>query len=862
MSDRSCPSTGLARPLTKKVPDGHHRHYQVRDGLRNHPERPRVRVHPPPTEHTNARTLERSRPERSDAPEGADVRLHRQPDSLALGIGLCSATFSINYGVFMRGLDVPEADRLSMVFRYQERNQQFMSVTLHDLYDWREQQTVFEGLGAYSTGTVNVSGNDNPERFQGAFVSANVFDLLRVRPVLGSGFRQGDDVAGAPLTVVLGHEVWANRYLSDPAVVGQSVIVNGEAATVLGVMPRGFRFPQNQQLWVAHRDNRAASATREQGNQFNVFGRLRGGATLDQAESEMNLIAKRLADTHPQYHEGISARLRGFVENDTGPELIAVFGTMQVATLLVLLIAVANVANLLMARATLRTREAAVRSALGASRLRIVLPFFAETLVLTFIGAVLGMAIAYVGVTLFDRATADVGKPYYMLFRLDLPVMAFVVLVSIVTALLAGLAPAVTVLRTDINTTLKDEGRGGSGVLGTRLTKVLVTAEIALSCALLIGAGLMTKSIINLQRFEFPFNTENVLTARIGLFEKDYPTADSRRAFFRELDVRLSTLPGATSTSLTAHLPLSANGTDIAIEGGTYGGDRIYPLARNAIVDPGFFQTFGVSLLSGRNFAESDNISGERVAIVNQSFAKRFFDGRDPIGSRFAEHVGRDSLGEWMTIVGVVPDLKMEGFGNTNDNPTWGYYVPLAQRDVRFVSLAIRTATADPLAALPDVRSVVRGLDPNLPLYNVESMKTVVEEQGWTYRVFGTLFIVFGAAALFMATVGLYGVLSFSVSRRQREMGIRMALGASPSAVIRLVVREGTRQLGIGLLLGLTVAYFLTSALAFLMFDVVPLDVPVLTLVVSIIASVGVLASLIPARRATLTEPVVALRTE
>ena len=537
--------------------------------------------------------------------------------TLALGIGLCSATFSLNYGVFMRGLGVPEANRLTGVARSNvERGQEFMQVTEHDFYDWREQQSTFEGLASYATGTVNLSGADRPERFNGAFVSANLFELLRIRPVVGTGFRRGDDVAGAPLTVVLGYDVWTNRYASNPAIVGQSVIVNGEAATVLGVMPKGLRFPQEQQLWVAARDSRATRPDRDQGNGVDVFGRLRDGVTLDQAEADINLVAKRLADMYPQSNKGITARLRSFVEKDTGPELIAVFGAMQGATLLVLLIAIANVANLLMARATLRTREAAVRSALGASRFRIVLPFFAETLVLAAIGAVIGMAIAYAGVTMFDRATVDVGKPYYMAFKLDWPVMLFTVLLSVFTAVVAGLAPAITVLRADIHTTLKDEGRGGSGVLGGRLTKVLVTAEIALSCALLIGAGLMTKSIVNLRQFAFPFTTEHVMTARIGLFETDYPDAQRRRSFLQALEVRLAAVPGAQATSLTANLPLQANGTAIALEGATYAAERDYPSVRSAIVDPGFFDTFGVSMLSGRKFGAGDVMGSQLVAVV------------------------------------------------------------------------------------------------------------------------------------------------------------------------------------------------------------------------------------------------------
>jgi len=601
--------------------------------------------------------------------------------TLALGIGLCGATFSLNYGVFARGLDIPEPDRVTMIFRTNlERNQEWMSVTNDDLHDWREQQTSFEALGHFSTGTVNLNGTEGPERYDGAFVSANVFQLLRVSPHLGSTFREGDDAAGAPRTVVLGYATWVNRYGSDPGVVGQSVMINGEAGTILGIMPEGFEFPQDQELWVAYRDNRAANTARGRGDQFTVFGRLRAGVSMDQAERELNVIASRLAETYPVSNKGVTARLRSFVDNDTGPELLAVFGAMQVATTLVLLIAIANVANLLMARATMRTREAAVRSALGASRFRIVLPFFAETLVLAGIGAVVGLGIAYIGVTLFDGAVSDVGKPYYMVFRLDLPVMAFIVAISVVTAVLAGLAPALTVLKTDVNATLKDEGRGSSGLLGTRLTRVLVTAEIALSCALLIGAGLMAKSIVRLRNFDFPFATETVFTARVGLFESEYPDREARQIFFRDLGQHLATIGGARATAITTGLPLNSNSAQIAIEGQSYPDPDEYPEARNADITPGFFDTFDVTLISGRDFNLTDEATSQPVAIVNQAFAEQFFPGRDPIGMRFAEREGPDSLAAWRTVVGVAPNLRMEGFG-PDQNPAWGYYVPLTQRD-------------------------------------------------------------------------------------------------------------------------------------------------------------------------------------
>ena len=781
--------------------------------------------------------------------------------TLALGIGLCTVAFSLLYGVFFRGLGVPQANRLTLVGRTNPaREVDWSGIPVHDFYDIIEQQSSFEALSHFSTGTVNLGGSEGPERYAGAFVSANVFDALRVRPILGSGFRPDDDRAGAPLTVVLGHRLWTTRYRSASDVAGKTVIVNGEAATILGVMPKGFEFPEQEQLWVAARDQRPATPDRSRDDRLQVFGRLKNGVSVDQAQLDLARIMERLAKAYPASHTGFAPRFRSFVEDNTGPEIIAVFGAMQVATFFVLLIAIANVANLLMARATLRTREAAVRTALGASRSRVVLPFFAETLVLAVIGAILGTAIAYAGITLFDGATQNVGKPYYMRFVLDLPVLGFVLGVTLLTALLAGAAPSFYVLKTDVNATLKDEARG-SGVLGGRLTRVLVAAEIALSCALLIVAGLEVRSIVKLRNFKYPFTTEQIFTARVGLFDTEYPDSAARRGFFRALEQRLAGLPGVQAAALTSNLPLNSDRQRIAIAGESYAKDADYPEARNATITPGFFETFGVRLLRGRAFTPADGNGGVRVAIVNQSFADKFFARREVLGQRFAEHERRDTVPAWITIVGVVPDQRMEGFGTQRVNP-WGYYLPLPQRDPRFMSIAIHTVSSDPLALTKSVRDAVRGINPNLPIYNVDTMRGVIHQEGWFYFVFGTLFIVFGAAALFMATVGLYGVLAFSVSRRTRELGIRMALGASARDVTRLILKQGGRQIVVGLALGLMIAFGLTGVIRILMFEVAPRDPPVFAVVVLVIMAVGLLASLVPARRATGVQPVVALKSE
>jgi predicted permease len=782
--------------------------------------------------------------------------------AFGLGIGLCATMFSIIYGVYFRGIGVPEADRLTLIFRNNAaENISQMGVPQHDFYDWRAQQQSFIGLAGFSTGTINVSGSSGePERLDGAFVSANLFDVLRVPPVLGSGFRQGDDAPGAPLTVLIGYDVWVDRYSADPDVLGQLVKINGEQATILGVMPDGLRFPEDEEIWIPRRDERSENPTRGDGPWFQAVGRLKDGATFDQAALDMSLVAERLAQAYPESNAGVGVVFASFVEQAIGDEAVPIFLAMQIATIFVLLIACANVANLLLARAALRTKEAAVRTALGAKRWRVALPLFSEAVVLSLGGAILGIVIALIGIGLFDRATTGLGKPYYMEFTLDLPILCFVVAMTALTALVSGLVPAVQTARTDVNSVLKDESRGSSSFRAAKLSKVLVIGEVALSCALLVGAGLMTKSITKLNNYQFNFDTERIFTARVGIFETDYPTTEHRTRFFRDLKEHLQAVPAARSVALTDMLPSACcNRSRLGIEGEAYETDQDYPLANVAAISTDFFDTFGVSVLRGRDFNLMDDADGAPVTLVNQQFAERLFPGEDPLGRRIREGTS-ESEQDWRTIVGVVPNMQMEGFDRDGDPA--GYYVPLAQRDRSFVSIAIQVAGGAPLAITPDVRSAVRAVDSDLPIYWVRDMPEVIHQETWVYNVFGTLFIVFGAAALFLASVGLYGVLAFSVSRRVQEMGLRMALGAEAKDVIRLIVREGAVQLGIGLAIGLGLAFAVSRSVALVMFGVEPRDPAVFGAIVLTIVLVGTMASLIPALRATRVDPMVALRYE
>lgn len=783
---------------------------------------------------------------------------------LAIGIGLCSFMFSLIYGIYFRGMDIPEADRVVLVHETNlERNQTQRSVPIQNFVDWRERQSSFEGLAGVTEGTINVAGAEEPIRFDGAFITANMLSLVGVEPFIGRGFAVGEDVPGASLNVILGFKAWRDQYGSDRSVVGREVRVNGEPGTILGVMPEGFEFPNNNEVWVPLRVDPLATA-RGQGPYVQVYGRLLDGVSQDQASLDMASIARQLEGEYPEANEGIGARVHTVIEANMDETLNLVFGAMMFAVICVLLVACANVANLLLARAAMRTKEAGLRVALGGSRFRVMLPFFAEAFVLSLTGAALGIGITWVAVGWFDGVTdpARTGRPWFMQFEVDAPILAFVIGLSVATAVIAGIIPAIQMSRTDVNTILKDESRGSSGLIVGRMSKVLVTAEVALSVALLVGAGLMTKSMVNIADTEYPFATDQVLTARVGLFETDYPDQTSRQQFWSDLQGELSRLPEVSAVAITNSVPYGGrNGVRVALDGMNYDQESDYPAVNRVITSPGLFDALDVEVVGGRDFTEADDGSAELVAIVNQPMVDRYFDGANPIGQRFRE--GASDTLPLITIVGIAPDLHMAGPQIAGDD--WepaGYYVPIAQRDSRFMTIAALTRRAEGTAVTGDVRSAVRRVDPDLPIYNVFTQSEVIDRQMWFFGVFGTVFIVFGLAALLMASVGLYGVLSFAVSRRTQEMGIRMALGAAAGDVVSLIARQGAQQLGIGLAVGIALAFGVTRVVSVLMYQVDPQDPVVFGAVISLIVVVGMSAAVFPARRATSVDPVVALRAE
>ncbi|HEX9886039.1 MAG TPA: ABC transporter permease [Longimicrobiales bacterium] len=782
---------------------------------------------------------------------------------LALGIGLCSSMFSIVYGLYLRGYGFPDEDRIVVLWGdLPKQGDTRRNLSIHDLADYRARASSFEHVAGISTGTVNLSGpGDEPLRYSGAFFTANTLDVLGVRPILGRGFAPGEDGPDAPLNVILGYAAWRDDYGMDRSVVGRGVKVNGELATVIGVMPEGFRFPESHEVWVPFRMDPLGT---ERGSHSTgmIWAKLREGVTRDQAEIEVASIARQLEVEHPELNEGLAAHLETTVQTNMNPQLNLIFGAMMVAVLCVLLVACANVANLLLARAAMRTREAGIRAALGGGRLRVMLPFFAEAMVLASAGALLGVAITYPSVGWFDAMTATerTGRPYFMVFTVDAPILLFVIGLTVFTALAAGLAPAFKVSRADVNTVLKDEGRGSSSLRLGRLSRALVTAEVALSCALLVAAGLMTKSIAKIGSYEYDYRTDGLFTARVGLFQADYPDGEARQRLWEELLAGLRALPGVQAAGLGSGVPHNGSGsTRVQVAGRVYADVQSMPSIQWFSVSEGYFAALGVEV-EGRDFGPQDTRDVDLVAIVNQPMVDRYFDGKPPIGLRF--RAGAADTLPWLTVVGVVPDLHADGLagqGLPGFEPA-AFYQPLRQSVPSFASILVAPISGDALAVTADVRGVVRRIDPDLPIYNVYTQAQVIDRSVWFYSVFGTVFIAFGLAALFMASVGLYGVLSFAVSRRTHEMGIRMALGAGARDVIALVARQGASQLAVGLGLGMALAFGITRLIGILMFEVDPQDPVIFGSVFLTIVLVGAAAAYVPARRATVVDPVEALR--
>ena len=777
--------------------------------------------------------------------------------ALTFGIGLTTAAFSIVYGAIMKGLPFPDGHRIVEVSRSNPtRGSQRMGVPISDYADYRAQQRSLDPMAGYYTGTVNVSGTEQAERYTGAWVTAGTFGVTSARPILGRVFRPGEDAPGGGNLVVIGYGMWRKRFGGDSGIVGRTLRANGQPFTIIGVMPERYVFPGDADLWLPLQLDPVA-LKRGEGTWLTVAGMLKPGATLEQAKADFGAIAQRLQRQYKDTNEGIEAVVEPYVDAELGPEPHQLLYTMLGAVFFVLLIACANVANLLLDRAAHRSKEVGIRTALGASRGAVVRQFLTEAFVLSAAGAVLGTGLAAAGIALFNRAIVDSQPPFYIDIRLHPPVLLFTVGLSLLATLLSGAIPAFQSSRSDVNEVLKDETRGSSSLHIGKMSRALVVFEIALSCGLLVASGLMIKSVTNLRTMDPGFRTRNLFTARVG-FPAQYTDSLMERRFFEELRDRLGELPGVRSAAIVSSLPgVGSNGGSFEVDGLAYPTDRDVPNARWYAVSDGFFETFGIPIARGRGITASDLRESAPVAVVNRAFADKYFPGKDPVGQRIRQG-GRTSTLPWMTIVGIVGTTFT---GNPEEPRAPAYFAPLSQHHSNFASIAVQTA-GPPMALTSQVRQAVGALNPDIPLYWVYSMEEAIARPTWYIRVFGTMFMIFGFVALFLAAIGLYAVMSFSVSRRTREVGIRMALGAQAGDMVRLILQQGAWQLAAGTILGLGLAAGVDQLTRVILFEVQPLDPTIFGSVVGVLAVSGLCACLIPALRATRVDPLVALHSE
>jgi putative ABC transport system permease protein len=814
--------------------------------------------------------------------------------ALALGIGVNATVFTLVNAILIRGLPYQDSAHLYMLGS-QWQNGNRSGVSLLDFQDWRTQAKTFAGLAGFSGNGVNVSDDRSaPQSARSAGITANVFPLLAVRPIVGRNFTADDEKTGAESVAILGYDMWKSRYAEDRGILGKSLRLDGKPVTIIGVMPQGEQFPQNTEIWTPIVPT--ADQQKRESRFLQVFGRLRPDASRTLAQTELNGIASRLAGAYPDTNKNITGvRVETFNERFNGGNIRTVMLAMMGAVGFVLLIACANVANLQLSRSVHRSREVAVRIALGATRWRVVRQLLVESVLLGALGGVIGLGLAAIGVRLFDNAVAGSGKPYWVVFTMDYTVFGFLAAICVVTGVLFGLVPALQVTKTNVNEVLKEGGRGNAGGRRARwLTGTMVVLELALTLVLLVGAGLMIRSFLKLYTIDIGIRTDHLVTMRIQLPSSKYPPppapgtpgasaqaaavsgrpgTDPRLGFYDRLLPRLEAVAGVEAVAFTNSVPPFGGGSrGIDIEGRpARKPEEKAPTVGIVTISPRFFDTVGVKLQRGRSFHETDGTPGNETVIINQKLAAQFFASEDPIGRRIRFAPNTPVAGQpqqpqpsqnalvWRTIVGISPTIRHSSPQDAEPPPVM--YVPHRQNPPSGGSILVRSRL-DVGAVMNAVRTEVGVVDPDQPILAAQTMDQMLEQQMWPYRVFGSLFAIFAVIALVMSAVGLYAVMAYSVTQRTTEIGVRMALGAEGRQVSWLILKRGLWQMGLGLTLGLAGAFGLSRVLRTLLVQVTPTDPVTFAAITTILTTVAIAACVIPARRATRVDPLIALRAE
>lgn len=780
--------------------------------------------------------------------------------TLALGIGASTVIFTVVDAALLRGLPYKQPDRLYHLWeRTSKQDFSKREMSYPDYQDY-QQNNVFEGIAAYTGGGAILSGLGEPERIGAPRVSANFFSVLGVDPFMGRTFLPGEDVPNTPKVAVLTYGFWQRKFGGDQGVVGRAITLNGESYTVVGVLPASFQFAlRNAEVLIPYQPTQN-QFTRRFLHGTNLIGRLKPDVTPEQAQSEINVIASRIEQQYNDSHAGTTARLVPLQEEIVGT-VRPILLVLLAAVAFVLLIACANVGSLLLTRSLSRQKEVAIRAALGANRWRVVRQLLTEALLLSLAGGALGLLIAYWGVPALV-ATLPQNQlnalPFLKTVQIDLGILAFSFGLSVLTGIVFGIVPALQSSRLDLNEVLKEGGRTASVGTGQRLRSALVVSEIALAVVLLVGAGLMMKSLLRLLQTNVGFNTENLLTMTILLSPAKYTEANQVSSFHAQLQERVRSLPGVVGAGTVDILPVNpGNTTRFNVDG-----DPIPPPGKETeanirVVNEHYFQTIGVPLLAGRLFDERDTTGAPPVVIIGKTIADRLFAGRDPVGRklRYAS-IQVDPI----TIVGVVGDVKITGL-DEEIRPV--LYYPLRQSGGFNANLVVRTNT-EPTSLANTIRGEIRNLDADAAILNVNTMDGMISQTPASFiRRFPALLIgIFAVVALLLASIGIYGVVSYSVSQQIHQIGIRMALGAGPSDILRMVLQQGLVLALAGVAIGVVAAWGLTRFLSTLLYQVKTTDVTTFAIVAGTLFAVALLACYLPARRATKIDPLVALRYE
>jgi putative ABC transport system permease protein len=792
--------------------------------------------------------------------------------TLALGIGANSAIFSVVNAALLRPLPYPDAAGLVMVWgNFQRLNMTRLGVSAQEFADYKNQTTVFSEVAAYQTLTFNLINNNEPERIGGARVSSTLFKLLGAQPLLGRALLEEEDKRGSDHVAVLSHRLWQRRFNSDASLIGKQVALDGESYTVVGVMPQQFQFPLSEpydteraEVWIPVAFSPEELSDRGQYS-FRMIARLKPDATLAQARSELSTIGQRFEQEYPRTYRGPKGEDGGWQvtlttlqEETVGNARLFLLMLLGVVGF-VLLIACANIANLWLARASVRQREVVIRTALGASRMRLARQFLTESLMLSILGGGLGLLLAMWGVELLVAASPR-GIPRLSEAGIDLRVLGFTLLVSILTGLLFGLVPALQSSKVELSESIKESSKSATtSSRWQRLRNVLVVSEVALALVLLIGAGLLIKSFWRLLDVDPGFNKENVLTMRMQLPPSKYTGPTEKLNFYAQLLERVKTLPGVESASLTTALPLSGTtfGGPFSIEGRPLDMTGKPPHAYVRSVAPDYFKVMGMTLIKGRELGTEDTDTSVPVVVINETFARGFFSQSDAIGQRI-KLGAPGSPRPWMLIAGVVKDVKSGGL-DTESTPEM--YMPYSQNVSSGMTLVVRTLS-DPSSSVAAVREQVQAIDKDQPVYDIRTLAQLLGEAVAQRRLNMLLLGAFALIALLLATSGIFGLMTYTVTQRTHEIGIRMALGAQKSDILKLIFGRGMSLTLIGLGLGLAAAFALTRLMSSLLFGVSATDPLTFLSVALLLAFVALVACYIPARRAMKVDPLIALRYE